>query len=202
MIVNCNGCGKDFHKSPSKVHKTKNFCSNECRRLNLTNQVFDQLEVLEFEGMIGDKRKRATFKCKCSCGNIISVSGDHLSSGHSTQCRKCIGRQYCGEISGSYFSQLRDKARRRGKIFTITKEDIWEQFLKQDRKCIYSDLELTWQDGMDGERGTASVDRKDSKLGYIKENIQIVHKNVNRMKWDFTEEYFLDLCKSIANKGL
>jgi hypothetical protein len=38
-------------------------------------------------------RKKHWF-CKCSCGNIVSVSIDHLKRGTSTKCQKCKGRQY------------------------------------------------------------------------------------------------------------
>ena len=46
---------------------------------------------------------------------------------------------------------------------------------------------------------TASVDRIDSSKGYIADNIQILHKDINVMKWDFTQDYFLHLCYLIYN---
>ena len=46
---------------------------------------------------------------------------------------------------------------------------------------------------------TASLDRIDPTKGYIEGNIQWVHKDVNRMKMDFTETRFLELVNLIAN---
>jgi len=48
--------------------------------------------------------------------------------------------------------------------------------------------------------GTASIDRKNSDLGYTKENIQWVHKDVNYMKMNLSEKYFIKLCKLIARR--
>ena len=45
---------------------------------------------------------------------------------------------------------------------------------------------------------TASLDRIDSKLGYILGNIQWVHKQINEMKMDLAEVDFLRWVKIIA----
>ena len=50
--------------------------------------------------------------------------------------------------------------------------------------------------------GTASIDRKDNSLGYVKGNIQWVHKDVNALKSNFKEKYFLKLCKLIVRRLL
>jgi hypothetical protein len=39
----------------------------------------------------------------------------------------------------------------------------------------------------------------DSSKGYIEGNIQWVHKDINNMKWDFTQEEFINYCKLVAN---
>lgn len=68
-------------------------------------------------------------------------------------------------------------------------------------KCDNCGIELTWRDGAFGELGTASVDRKDSTKGYLQDNIQILHKHVNIMKLNHTQDYFIDLCKRIAKNN-
>ena len=45
--------------------------------------------------------------------------------------------------------------------------------------------------------GTASLDRIDSKKGYTIDNIQWVHKDVNKMKMDLQEEDFFRIVKEI-----
>ncbi len=45
---------------------------------------------------------------------------------------------------------------------------------------------------------SASLDRIDSSLGYIEENVQWVHKDVNMMKRIYDNNYFIKMCKLIA----
>jgi hypothetical protein len=47
---------------------------------------------------------------------------------------------------------------------------------------------------------TASLDRIDSSKSYNKNNIQWVHKDVNKMKWAFNQNHFIKFCKLIANQ--
>jgi hypothetical protein len=44
---------------------------------------------------------------------------------------------------------------------------------------------------------TASLDRIDSSKGYFKGNVQWIHKDLNVMKMDLTEEKFIDYCKLV-----
>lgn len=45
----------------------------------------------------------------------------------------------------------------------------------------------------------ASLDRKDSSVGYTKNNIQWVHKAINRLKTDFNQKKFIELCHLVSN---
>lgn len=206
MLIKCDSCEKSFDKRSDRVKKCKNnFCSKECRgqfkRLDLVGQKFDKLEVIEFCGM--GKWGRSKFKCKCCCGRILFIPGSGLVSGNSTKCRSCsakeCNRRYVGEVSLTYFSDLKNGAEERNIPFEIIQSDIWEKYLEQNRKCALSGIILTWQDGYKGVRGTASVDREESTIGYTKDNIQIVHKDINRMKWTHDQQYFLNICETITD---
>jgi len=48
------------------------------------------------------------------------------------------------------------------------------------------------------ERGDASLDRIDNSKGYHLNNVQWVHKDVNRMKWIFEQDYFIKLCNKVS----
>lgn len=50
--------------------------------------------------------------------------------------------------------------------------------------------------------GAASLDRIDSKKDYTIDNVQWVHKDLNYMKQDFTEEEFINYCKLVVNYAL
>lgn len=45
---------------------------------------------------------------------------------------------------------------------------------------------------------TASLDRIDSQQGYNSNNIQFVHKDVNMIKQIYTQDYFIKMCKLVA----
>lgn len=107
------------------------------------------------------------------------------------------------EIAGTRWSSYQKGAEARGFVFDITIEYAWELFLKQDRKCAISGAPIDFDMSLDNLRkyghqaGLASLDRIDSKQGYVVGNVQWVHKSVNRMKMDLQEEDFFRIVKQI-----
>ncbi len=51
---------------------------------DLTGQKFGRLQVMHRNG--SNHRSRAVWRCKCDCGEEITVDGYSLSSGHSSSC--------------------------------------------------------------------------------------------------------------------
>lgn len=49
---------------------------------------------------------------------------------------------------------------------------------------------------------TASLDRIDNTKGYLEDNVQFVHKDINRMKWAHSQQYFIELCSKVHNANL
>lgn len=100
------------------------------------------------------------------------------------------------EIPFSWFSKyfLRKNKKRKG---DITIEDVYKIWINQNKKCNLSGLEI---DFVKRENGiTASIDRIDSNKEYMLDNIQLVHKDVNLMKNHFNQNYFIQMCKLIAD---
>ena len=65
---------------------------------DLTGQVFGQLTVLEYAG---SDRNRSTWKCECSCGNIVIVNQMELKNGNTLSCgclRNSFGEQQIEKI--------------------------------------------------------------------------------------------------------
>ena len=44
----------------------------------------------------------------------------------------------------------------------------------------------------------ASLDRIDNNLGYIDGNVRWVAREINYMKWKFSDEIFIKFCKNIS----
>jgi hypothetical protein len=107
-----------------------------------------------------------------------------------------------GNVSGSYLTTVRNNASKRDIEFNITAIDIWNQFLLQNGRCAITNLDLKFIPSRYKDKTgiqTASIDRIDSNLGYFPENIQILHKTVNQMKWNFDQSYFIELCTKVIN---
>ena len=99
----------------------------------------------------------------------------------------------------SYLSYLLDKAKKRNKEVDINLdylEDIWNN---QEGKCALTGDTMTH---LVGGIDSVSIDRIDSRKGYIKGNIQLVKKKVNIAKSDMTYDEFLDICRKVYLNGL
>ena len=73
--------------------------------IDLINQKFGKLTVIERDYNYCKehklKRNRVYWKCKCDCGNEISVSADALRTGGTTQCPLCKCKNEVGNRYGS-----------------------------------------------------------------------------------------------------
>jgi hypothetical protein len=76
----------------------------------------------------------------------------------------------------------------------ITEEYIEILLKKQEYKCA-----LSGQSFLDGNK--PSIDRIDSTKGYIEDNIQLVTIDINYMKQEYPQDYFILLCKAVARSN-
>ena len=181
---------------------------------DLTGQSFGRLVVIKMATF--RQNGKVTWECRCNCGKIANVQSCHLISKHTKSCgclQKDISnnqiRNYrkslidsnkhggrwngIGDLYGSYFGGLKAGAKRRNIEFDVSKEYLWDLFIAQDRKCSLTKLPLE----MGYKSQTASLDRIDSSKGYVKTNLQWVHRDINTMKMDFDNETFIRYCKLI-----
>lgn len=172
------------------------------RAIDLTGKKFGRLRVKKFlESRQVRERKRRIYLCKCKCGNFKEISGDDLSRKAVKSCgclRKRCGAKNplwkgFGEISGNHWDHIKRNSKLKKRNFKITIKQVWRLFLKQNRKCALSGIDLTF-----GKNKTASLDRIDSNKGYIISNVQWIHKDINFMKMDCEEEKFIKLCCCVA----
>ena len=95
-----------------------------------------------------------------------------------------------------YFNRLKYRAIKKQIEFKITIEFAQKLLEDQKFKCALSgeDIQLEYEVG---HPITASIDRIDSFRGYLPDNIQWVHKEVNFMKINNTDEKFFEWCRKI-----
>lgn len=104
------------------------------------------------------------------------------------------------EITGRMISQIKKRAKVSSIKYSLTKEYLYKLFISQDKKCALSKMPIVLGVTKDDET-TASLDRINSKLGYIEGNVQWLHKHINKMKLDHSQEYFITLCENVARSN-
>ena len=155
---------------------------------------------------VGVKKGRLWVKCLCkSCGKEFEAQFHNIYKGNYKSCgclQHASGNKNPkwkgeGEISKSYFESLKRGASSRNLSFKITIQDIWDLFLKQNRKCIFSGVDLIFPVNRKDVKANASLDRINSNIGYELNNIQWVDKEINYMKQSMNSQQFLDKIQKI-----
>lgn len=182
---------------------------------SIIQQKFNRLTVIEYTGK-KTKGRSKIYLCRCDCGNLKEISANKLSNGtKSCGCLKAenlkhgFGKEHpqfngCGDISGAFWNRIVSSAKKRKKEFNISIEYVWELFLKQNKKCKISGIDLTLSSlrgDMYNKSISASLDRIDSTKGYVEGNVQWVHKDINYMKWKFSVERFKELCRIVTENN-
>lgn len=173
---------------------------------DLTGQIFGNLKVIKFSRFLkkGKDRKRSYFICECLCGNITELCSRQLISKNKTNCG-CIKMgnwKGCGQLSGSFYNTLKYNAQKRKLPLKVDVDQLWCLFLEQKGKCALTGLNINihphWNNRLfDPNKNTASLDRIDSKKGYVLDNIQWVHKIINFMKQDLSDKDFILWCNKV-----
>jgi hypothetical protein len=153
------------------------------------------------------KHGRAGYKVKCKCGYIGTREKRNVDSKRTTCCKSCSAKNTAkktfisnsffiknhkgiGELTRTRFLQIKHSAKRRNLKFEVTIEEIWNLFISQNKKCALSGVPLEFNKN-------ASLDRIDSKDHYILYNLQWIHKDLNFMKQEYDQTYFISLCSLV-----
>lgn len=131
--------------------------------------------------------KPATYwLCRCHCGKEKVVAYTTLVKAKTRGCG-CL--QFAGSHGLSYdsryqiYTHARRSSRTRGIHFDITPEDI-----EAPSVCPVLGIELTYGGTGIVRDTSASIDRVDNSLGYIKGNIRIISNRANRLKSNATAD--------------
>lgn len=211
VVCQCE-CGKTIttYKYSLLCGKTKSCgCYRAHRHEHLVGQRFGKLTVLElFETTSGTGHIQYRAKCQCDCGNASTPMVDSLLSGkaESCGCRRdyyeknsgSLNAKFCGyrDISGTIWCRIRSRAKSRNQEMDIDLPYIWELFEKQGKCCALTGLPISFA----RRQGSASLDRIDSNKGYLKGNVQWVHKIVNIMKNVYDVDDFVSICLLVAQQ--
>jgi deoxycytidylate deaminase len=173
--------------------------------VDLTGKKFGKLTVIRKTDKY-TKTRGTIWECRCDCGNVIELPSNSLTSGNNITCSKkneFHQQKYIeyGEIPVSHITHIKNNATKRNLLYNVSADYLWDLFLKQDRKCALSHIEIYFTDNVNISFGksenntTASLDRINSSKGYIEGNVQWVHKTVNKMKSNMEDDEFREWCR-------
>jgi DNA-directed RNA polymerase subunit RPC12/RpoP len=158
-----------------------------------------------------NKHRQPMFMYRCTeCGRVYGPqTGTEIARHPRARCCGYRGEEksnYRGfkEVSGSYIAQVRWSAQKRGIEFSVTAKYLWELWCAQGGRCAYTGRSLTHKvDRSRKDYGSrvcdASLDRIDSAKGYVNGNVQWLHKTINKMKWELSEDEFVAICAEVTD---
>lgn len=138
---------------------------------------------------------------KCNRVRVIKRK-DHAKSHINKICKFCSNKnnhpqgEY-KEFRISWWKKYELSAQARGLEWKIDINDGLEIFHKQNGLCILTGIPLVTKGNFN--EITASLDRIDNSKGYLIDNVQFVHKEINMMRGSLNMNRFFELCELITN---
>ncbi len=218
-ILKCSKCGADRILTKESAYEATRLNRLYCRPCG---RKFGERKISKYAEKIGRGDKfgqwvvigsflgnGSTIECQCTCGAVRKLRASTLIDGTSTQCRKCsVGEKSSnwkgiGRLPSTVYTVIQLRAKNRGKTFNVTKEYLSNLYDKQKGLCGLTGMPINF-DSSKGKnlacsKGTASLDRINSSIGYEIGNVQWVHKHVNSMKNSYTTKEFVDLCRKVVD---
>ncbi len=204
-------CGNIYYSTTQSLigNVTKNCGCVIKEKNNLVGKTFYNKKVIRYIGSSGqskNKKPTSLWECQCICGQtFISETSKVKRKCNPNKCG-CQNRKIANFTNNNselkieikkHLARAKTKIKYRGVIeFNLTPEQLESLYLKQDKKCAISGIEINF-----GKNKTASIDRIDSSKGYSIDNVQWVHKAINQMKWLFSLEEFIAWCKLVAKNN-
>lgn len=190
---------KDAGIKPRKSGRRRKFNIQTGQKINGFTIIKEKLKINK------NNQYRIYYDCLCDCGRVFELYRGDIK--RQKACHVCKGiniskAKFKGfnEISGDLFTTIKKSAEIRNLTFDLSIEFLWELFINQQRKCNLTGVDISFaisRQKKDRNTRTASLDRIDSSLGYTKNNVQWIHKEVNYLKMNKKEQDLLYWCKLI-----
>lgn len=135
--------------------------------------------------------------CSLKCSGQSNHT--HLNECHKENIKYLL--PHCGNRKDEY-TGLREHFRRikkRNHEYDITIDDLLNQWDSQSGICVYSGVKLQHPNENSSPIYTASLDRIDSRKGYVKGNIQFISMTCNYAKNSMSDDDMLEFLEIIYN---
>lgn len=163
---------------------------------DLSGKTFNSIYVID---RLPSENGRVWWKCRCLlCNREFKGDGGNIRSGQKACSLECSNFKGVGRLSSSYWCGIKAGAATRGLDFDINMGDCWHIFCAQKSSCCLSGVRIHMA-RHHKDIQTASLDRKHSLVGYKPDNVQWVHKTINRMKLSCGDDEFIQLCCEVTD---
>lgn len=132
---------------------------------------------------------------------MASLKEGKLCKACSNKITENCHRGWYRDIRVSWFNKFKTNAILRGIEWDLTLDDVADLMVIQDNKCALTGWDIEFPEHGHAQKAPASIDRVDSAKGYFVDNIQLVTKHVNMMKQSYDNDYFIEVCKAVADKA-
>ena len=155
------------------------------KKVDMTGRPIGRLLVIEECGR--SSNGKVLWRCRCECGNEVTVLGDNLRNEHTTSCG-CYRRERAAESHTKHgmckthiYFVWNDMLRRAGATKGASEK---EKHNYQDRGITVCDEWLVFENFRDwalshGYSDDLEIDRRDNDKGYCPENCRWVSKREN-----------------------
>ncbi len=187
-------------------------------RVSACKQCTKKIAKNKYKNSAKHSRKKSGNKLCSGCGiekyvskfttDTANADGLHIS------CRTCKNTDDCKRLSENvqtfvhylFESVTNDSKRGKHLEVTIDEQFIINKYDEQKGICIKTGMKMTHKRVYDPDRigvdqnsyHNISIDRVNSCIGYIDDNVQVTNWGYNRMKMDMVEDDFIIWCRKVA----
>ncbi len=126
------------------------------------------------------KHNRIFCKCVCECGVEKMVNVNGLRNGASASC----GCSYQNPLAGTKLQLMLHRAKGRAKRLKVPFNIEIKDIIVPEYCPVFPSIKLEYNGNL--KYNSPTLDRINTKLGYVKGNIQVISWKANRLKSDAT----------------
>lgn len=157
-----------------------------CERLSIIYKIND--EKIHIRDEYGNIEKKRCFKCHEFLPLTSFYRSKYQKDGYSGECKRCQNESKDGR-----YNVYKKNAKKRNINFNLTKEEFYDITSKPCYYCNdYSNKDIN-------NVSYSGVDRIDSSKGYEIDNIVPCCDICNKMKLDYSKEFFINHINKIAD---
>jgi hypothetical protein len=171
---------------------------NKTKYIPILGAIYNQWTVISTEIKKNSPNRNIYWKVKCICGKEAWRSAENLINNKTNSCKACARSPFTEDMFiYTYANRIKERAKIKKLEYKLTDIFLLNLLKEQNYLCAISKLPIELSRKWNKRKQTASLDRIDNNKGYIETNVQWVHKDINFMKYNYSEEYFVKLCEKV-----